>query len=153
MKTCWWIVLLLGTFVIAAILPFCFSLTSEPEQQGLVGWSNYGQWFGFVAALFSSVAFMVAFRTLQLQQQQIREADKTATRTIQELTAQTSALKDTAEINGLAAIIHYCERYRHIDPSDDKKQLDDLATKAKDRLKQKLGLDDTVADEKQQHHV
>ncbi len=130
-----------GLFAIAALLPFLFSLSGDETQKGLAGWSSYGQWFGFIGAIASSLAFVVAFQTLQIQQQQIREAEKAAKDTMQQMVDQTAALKDTAEMNGLAAIIHYCERYMHIDADGESQEtLKRLAADAKKRLKDKLKL-------------
>ena len=131
----------LAIVAVMAILPFTVSLSSEEQQRGLAGWSSFGQWFGFLAALFACLAYAVATRTLGLQQQQIREANEAAASTMLQLSQQTAALKDAAEINGLAALILYCERYANIDAGGEStQQLRELAAQAKDRIKVKLHL-------------
>jgi hypothetical protein len=133
--------ILLTLVAVMAVLPFTGSLSAEEQQKGLSGWSSYGQWFGFLGALFACMAFAVATRTLRLQQQQIREASEAAASTMLQLSQQTTALKDAAEINGLAALIQYCERYAHIDAGGEStQQLRELAAQAKDRIKLKLKL-------------
>jgi|GEM_PF-5402071 len=133
--------LLFAIVAIVAIMPFTGSITNEEQQRGFADWSSYGQWFGFLAGIFASLAFIVATRTFRLQQQQTREMSESAFATMRELTKQTSALNEAAEVNGLAALIHYCERYANIDASgESREQLYKLAAHAKDRLKEKLDL-------------
>jgi hypothetical protein len=87
------------------------------------------------------LAFCVATHTLLLQQQQIKEANEATEKTMKQLSAQTSALQTAAEVNGLAAIVQYCDRYAHVDASGESpQQLGKLAAKAKDRLKAMLQL-------------
>lgn len=135
-------------FVLAvgvAVLPFAANI---PGEQGLTGWSNYGQWFGSLAGVCAAVAFVVANRTLRLQAEQIREARESAKEAREHMTdqlkllkAQADAIRDAGEMNGLAAIIDYCARYENQDPGGEGKDaMRATAADAKARLKRKLGL-------------
>ena len=95
---------LTAMFMLAAIVPFLFSLSGEQGQGGLVGWGNYGQWFGFMAAIFSLTALMMAYETLKMQRRQIEDGNASAQAMMAEMGKQSKSLADAAEINGLAAL-------------------------------------------------
>lgn len=125
--------------IVAALLPLLLPKTSHEEIAALSAWANYGQSFGWVAAVFSCMAFAVAVRTQRLQQQQIKEANETSVGIMRELSEQTRALQSAAETNALAAIIHQCERDFDGGQTDESKErLRAVSRKARTRLIEKL---------------
>lgn len=138
----------IGTVAIllaVAVLPFGVLLGGTDTERRLGQWSNYGQTFGIVGAVFGWLAFLCALYTLQMQRRQVQEANKQtqeATKqtqaVIDALSRQVSMMQRNAEMNGMAALLHYLIAHQHIDPEDNKDKMKEKAHKCKRRLEDVL---------------
>ncbi len=124
---------LVGVAIIPLLLPW-------PSGGALAGWSNYGQTFGVVNGFFAALAFVAALYTVLLQRELIAQSNAHNERVMDRIQEQVRAMEQTAKIHALAAILHTCERYRMMNVLGQQNELDDLARKAMNRLKESLNL-------------
>jgi dipeptide/tripeptide permease len=139
------VVVTVAIFLIVAVLPFGVPLGGTDTEKRLGQWSNYGQTFGIVGAVLGWLAFLCSLYTVQMQRRQIEEANKQT----QEATKQTQAVIDAlsrqvtmmqrnAEMNGIAALLHYLIAHQYIDPEDKKDKMIEKAHKCKRKLEDVL---------------
>jgi hypothetical protein len=120
-----------------AFLPLRIAWT---DGSSLAGWSNYGQTFGIISGLFAAVAFIAALYTIKLQREQIAEANAHNEKIMGRQEEQIARMKQTAEIQALAAMLQTCERFRTANVIGDKQELENRARTAMQRLEEMLNL-------------